>query len=269
MSDDDFLGNFCRLPVYIDSSQCRQGRNFGKILLTNSYFTLEIPVTVRLGEEAENGQLNLHRKKLIAQLMSSYRDYRLKKISTAAWQQETEMCVEQLVSMDENDIEARLFQAQLLITKGRLNEAGWILDHTGELLEEKELYDTPLWAYYLYWATLLPHEEGYAKDIAEEVELIYRKNRKEWRIAWLLLYLSAEYHRSDNARWTFLEKQFRQGCTSPIMYIEALQLLNSNPSLLRRLEAFSVQVIWFGVRQKRLSPELYEQLLYLCTRGKD
>ena len=269
LTDDDFLGNICRLPVYIDSSQCRQGRNFGKVMLSNAYFSLEIPVTVQLGERDAEDNLNPARKKIIARLMNCYRDFRLKKLGTSLWQQESEKCVTRLVAMDENDIEARLFQAQLLITKEQLHEAGWILEHTGELLEQQKLFDTPLWAYYLYLTTLLPHEEGYGKEITREVELIYRKNRREWRVAWLLLYLSPEYDKSDNTKWDFLEKQFRQGCVSPIMYIEALQLLNSNPSLLRKLEAFVVQVLWFGAKQERIGPELLEQLLYLCTRIRE
>lgn len=269
LTDDDFLGNVCRLPVYIDSNQCRPGRNFGKVTLSNSHFSLEIPVTVQLGKRQAERSQNPEKKKIIARLMNSYRDFRLKKQGASLWLNESEKCVAQLVAMDENDMEARLFQAQILITKEQLHEAGWILEHTGELLEQQKLFDTPLWAYYLYLTTLLPHEEGYGKEITGEVELLYRKCRQEWRIAWLLLYLSPEYDKSDNTKWDFLEKQFRQGCTSPIMYIEALQLLNSNPSLLRKWEDFVVQVLWFGAKQERIGPELLEQILYLCTRIKD
>ena len=50
LSDDDFLGNRCRLPVYIDSSICRPGKNFGRIYIYNAYTSLEIPVTVQLGD---------------------------------------------------------------------------------------------------------------------------------------------------------------------------------------------------------------------------
>lgn len=269
LTDDDFLGNICRLPVYIDSSQCRQGRNFGKVTLSNAHFSLEIPVTVGLGrQEAERSQ-NPEKKKIIARLMNNYRDFRLKKLGTSLWLAESEKCVAKLVAMDENDMEARLFQAQILITREQFHEAGWILEHVGELLEQQKLCDTPLWAYYLYLTTLLPQEEGYGKEITREVELVYRKCRQEWRVAWLLLYLSPEYDKSDNTKWDFLEKQFKQGCTSPIMYIEALQLLNSNPSLIRKLEAFVVQVLWFGAKHERIGPELLEQILYLCTRIKD
>ena len=139
LTDDDFLGNICRLPVYIDSSQCRMGKNFGKVMLSNSRCCLEIPVTVRLGEQEAGEHPNMARKQMIAKLMNGYRDFRLKKLGTSLWLKESESCVAQLVAMDENDIEARLFQAQLLITREQLHEAGWILEHTGELLEQQKL----------------------------------------------------------------------------------------------------------------------------------
>lgn len=269
LTDDDFLGNRCRLPLYIDSSLCRQGKNFGAVRLNSSQGCLEIPVTVRLGEAMAGTGFERERKRATVQLMELYQAFRLRKTGTESWLKETGRLVERLVARDENDVEARLFQAQLLITGGRESEAGWILDHAGELLEQSGQYDTALWAYYLYLTTLLPHEESYGKEIASEVEMIYRKNRREWRVAWLLLYLSEEYSRSDSVKWAFLQKQFQYGCRSPILYLEALLLLNNNPSLLRKLEGSTLQVLYYGVRQERLGEELKEQLLYLAGKVRE
>ena len=36
LTDDDFLGNYCRLPVFIDGNLCRKGKNFGEVYLYNS-----------------------------------------------------------------------------------------------------------------------------------------------------------------------------------------------------------------------------------------
>ena len=57
------------------------------------------------------------------------------------------------------------------------------------------------------------------------------------------LYLSEEYNRSASGKWLFLEKQYQYGCTSPVIYLEALALLNSNPALLRKLNGFELQVL--------------------------
>lgn len=267
LTDDDFLGNRCTLPVFIDSSLCRNGRTYGQIFLYNSYVSLTIPVTVRIGEGTAGRAQDMTRKRCTVQLMEFYQAFRTKKISTNTWLKETGKLVEKLVALDENDIAARLFQAQLLITEDSCNEAGWILDHVSELLEKGAGNDT-LYAYYLYLTTLIHREEQYVNRVAAEVEHIYRKNNTDWRVAWLLLYLSEEYHKSVTGKWVFLEKQFAIGCTSPILYIEAVALLNSNPALLRRLGEFEKQVIWYGIRQELLKSEVVEQLLYLAERAK-
>lgn len=269
LTDDDFLGNLCRLPVFIDSSRCRRGRNFGQIFLFNSYVSLTIPVEVRVGDSTLSGRPEGVKKRAVSQLMEFYQDFRLKKINTHTWLKETGKLVERLVTLDEKDVAARLFQAQLLITEERFHEAGWILDHAADLMDEEEEEDEVLRAYYLYLTTLIHREEAYVREAASMVEQLYRRRRNEWRIAWLLLYLSEEYNRTAAGKWMFLEKQFDHGCTSPVIYIEALTLLNNNPPLMRKLEDFELQVLYYGARQESLSDEAVEQLLYLCEKKRD
>lgn len=269
LSDDDFLGNRCRLPVYIDSSLCRQGNNWGVVYLYNAYVSMEIPVAVRLGVSNPRKQTRMAEKKIIARLMEFYQAFRLKKINKNGWLKETGKLVSQLVSMDEENVEARLFQAQMLITEERFHEAGWILDHAAEVMEREKLENTALWAYYLYLTTLIQSEEDYIDWVASEVETIYKRNRREWRVAWLLLYLSEEYNKSASDKWGFLDKQFQYGSTSPVLYIEALNLLNNNASVLRRLDGLSVQVLYFGARHGVLGAEVVEQLLYLMGKVKE
>ena len=121
--------------------------------------------------------------------MKYYEDFRLRKIGTGTWLAETGKLVERMVTMDERDASARLFQAQLLITEERYNEAGWILDHAADMLEEQKAAGGDLWAYYLYLTTLIHRDPQYTRQMAEQVEQIYRYDRTRWRVAWLLLYL--------------------------------------------------------------------------------
>ncbi len=265
LTDDDFLGNYCRLPVFIDGKLCRKGRNYGQIRLYNPYVSLTVPVTVKCGDGIPGNNPELARKRCTVQLMEHYLAFRMKKISTATWLKETHILVDKLVSMDDNDIAAKLFQAQLLITEENFNEAGWILDHVADLLADRQSEGTLL-AYYLYLTTLIHQDMRYIDDVTADVEHIYRQDNSNWRVAWLLLYLSEDYHKSVTGKWVFLEKQFTAGSSSPVLYIEALALLNGNPALLRRLGSFEQQVLYFGVRQGLLRQDVVEQLLYLVKK---
>lgn len=286
ITDDDFLGNYCRLPVYVDGHLLRYGKNYGQITLHNSYTTLTIPVIVRMGE-SHGLAGNAHRegKRVIVQLMEFYQAFRMKKIGTSTWLKETGKLVERMRSLDEKNVVARLFQSQLLITEERYNEAQWLLEHAMELLERKQLHgrkENPvmepgvspeekriLRAYYFYLTTLINREEAYVNRVAEEVGNIYRQDRTCWRVAWLLLYLSEDYNRNVTRKWNFIEKQIDYGCTSPVMNIEALLLLNNNPTFLRKLGEFELQVLSYGAKEEMLSPEVTQQLLYLAGRVKE
>lgn len=267
LTDDDFLGDRCELPVFIDFDQCHNGRNFGEIVLYNSYVALAVPVTVHCGHSAFGTQ-DAERKRCTVRLMEAYQNFRLRKTGTSAWLKETGRLVERLVALNEEDISARLFQAQLLVTEERYNEAGWILDHVAERLEGREDQDTLL-AYYLYLTTLVHGDGEYIDKVAGDVRRIFRRDTSNWRVAWLLLYLSEELNRSDREKWGFLEELFLSGCRSPVLYIEALVPLNANPALLRRLGSFEQQVIYYGVRQGVLKKGVVEQMLYLAGRLKE
>ena len=269
LTDDDFLGNRCRLPVFVDSSLCRRGKNFGQVVLYNSYVYLTIPVMVKVGEIGRAGHADLSRRRITVQLMEFYQAFRTKKISSATWMKESTKLVDRLVAMDENNVPARLFQAQLLISEERYNEAEWLLEHAMSLMEQRQIEDDTLQAYYLYLTTLIHRDEKYVKQITDEVRQIYRKHHTNWRVAWLLLYLAEEYNKSAAVTLSLLEKQFYYGCSSPILYIEALYLLNNNPALLRKLDDFELQVLGYGARQQILGMELVEQLLYLTGKVRE
>lgn len=266
LTDDDFLGNKCRLPVFIDTACCRTGKNYGRVVLYNSYVCITIQVVVKMGETAH---IDLSEKRVTVQLMEFYQAFRMKKISSATWLKESGKLVDKLVTADENNVPARLFQAQLLISEERFNEAEWLLDHAMSVMEQRRSDEGALLAYYLYLTTLIHREEKYVNQIADEVQQIYRRNHNEWRVAWLLLYLSEEYGKSASAKWNFLEKQFYYGCFSPVLYIECIFLLGNNPTLLRRLDKFELQVLYFGAKHQMLGPELVEQIIYLSGKARE
>lgn len=267
ITEDDFLGNRFTLPVYVDSSLLHQGYNFCNVMLKSADTKIEIPVLIlkKQNKEADNGK-NIEKKNNLIKLMRAFEKYRLKDIPKNDWIMETTRIIDRMVTLDEKDIATRLFQAHLLITKEQYNEAGWILEHASDLIEGD--IAPSLEAYYLYLNTLFKKEEGYTGEIGWQVTRIYREHGEEWQVAWLLLFLIEEYKRNPVSRWNLLLKQFESGCTSPLIYLEALILANSNPTLMRNLGAFEIQVLNYGRKKGHIQPELIEQVLYLSERTK-
>lgn len=268
LTEEDFAGNRYSLPVYIDGTQLHAGKNFGAVKFRNAYTAFEIPVEVVQGKmDSLEHEFYLEMEKNIFGLMELYQKFRLKKVNKATWIKETTGFIERMLILDDKEPTVRLFQAQLLITKEQYNEAGWVLEHVGELMGEQAA--PALEAYYLYLNTLLKQEEGYTGEMSWQVTKIYKDYGEDWRVAWLLLFLAGEYRRNPASKWSFLEHQFSNGCTSPLIYMEALQEFNANPTLLRKLGAFELQVLNYGRKKAGFRAEAVEQILYLCERVKD
>ncbi len=265
--DEDFLGNCYRLPFYIAQEKLHGGKNFGKIFLYNSYVRLEVNVIViqRTGAARLSG-IRLQKKHALIELMQYYEAFRTKRISTASWMKETRALVDHLVEMDDKDASFKLFQVQLLITEERYNEAEWLLNKVDELLAGQ--FDPVLYCYYLYLTTLINREEAHIDEVAVQVEKIFAQCADNWRIAWLLLYLSEDYSKSPSRKWLILEEQFRQGCKSPVIYVEAWNLIQTNPTLLMRLDNFEMQVLIYAAKRDLLSAVTIEQIIYLAQKQK-
>ncbi len=266
--DEDFLGNCYRLPFYISAKGLHAGKNYGTIRLYNPYVSLTArivvinkPVTTKIPG------IRRQKKHMILELMQYYEAFRTKKISAASWMKETGQLIEALIQIDDRDPALKLFQVQLLITKERYNEAEWLLKQADAMLEGN--FDPTLYCYYLYLTTLLNRQENYIDEVANQVERIFTQNSHNWRIAWLLLYLAEDYTRSPSRKWLILEEQFKQGCKSPVLYIEAWNLIVANPTLLMRLDAFEIQVLSYAARKELLTADVIEQVVYLAGKQKN
>lgn len=268
LTDDDFLGNGCKVHFSVCRELLHGGNNYDTLLIQTPYDTYSVAVQITVGIPPIHGGKHRAKRQLIVQLMEFYQAFRLKKIGTSTWLKETQKLVEQLLALDDRDASARLFQAQLLISQERYNEAQWILDHAVQLLNPRIEEEPVLWAYQFYLTTLINRDEGYTNEVAVQVEELY-KQYGDWRIAWLLLYLSEEYNKSGSRKWMFLEEQFHRGCSSPVLYIEALLLIHLNPTLFMKLSEFEIQVMLYAARKEALTQDMIRQLQCLVPREKE
>ena len=267
LRDEDFLGNCYRFPFYIVEEKLHAGKNYGKIRFSNAYTSMEVTVLVtRQSVTQKLNRLNRQKKHKILELMQYYEAFRTKKISATSWMNETSGIMDQLLELDENNPAFMLMKVQLLITQERTNEATWLLGQADDVLAGN--YDPTLYCYYMYLSTLLNRTEEYIDEMAGQVEKIFKENTNNWRIAWLLIYLSDDYSRSPSKKWIVLEDQFSKGATSPVLYIEAYHLIRNNPSILMQLGNFEIQVLYYAAKKELLTAEVVEQIIYLAKKQR-
>ncbi len=270
LTGENFLGNYCNLLFYIHLEGLHDGNNYGKIIFSNSFTSFEVTISVKQKAVAQkNTRERRERQRHILSLMEYYQAFRLKQISSATWLKETSRLVDKMLLNNETDTAARLFQAQILITENRVNEARWVLDKAEQLFVKEATYNRDLYAYYLYLTSLNSREEVYVNKVTDMITSMYEETPNDWYIAWLLLFLSEDFSRNSYSKWLFLEEQFYKGANSPLFYIEAFLLMNVAPNFLTKLDAFEVQVLIYGAKKRIISKDLMRQFHYLLEKNKD
>ncbi len=267
LNDDDFLGDRCLFYYYVDKDKLHKGINYGCLRFYNSFMETSVPVEVKVEDEAyKQGQLLRKKQELLVRIMEYYGAFRMKKISTRTWLSKNYEIMENWVEADDADPEPKLYRAHLLITEGRVNEAGMVLDQARNAIMQSRDMDNAVWCYYLYLSTLRGKDEHYVNKIAEEVASSYEKEPDNWRLGWLLLYLAPEYGMSYAKKWMFIKEQFERGCNSPVFYIEALLLIKAEPSLFMELGDFEMQMLRYAAKHDLMTDEMIMQLHYLVPR---
>ncbi len=268
LTEDDFNATTCQIKLKLRTDKLHGGKNFGKIIFENAFTRTELPVTVIASVDDRHPTVDYQEKKmLVVELVKAYENFSCKKITPRAWISETGKIIAKMNALNEKDLEFRLYTAHYYITAGRVNEGKWILDQVAKEVED-EPGDT-LYSYYLYLSTLCSREDSFVNDISERMEGIFRRNPDNWRIAWLLQYISEEYTSSSPRKWMMLEEQFSFGCRSPILYLEAVNLLNETPSILTRLDDFELYVLEYGAKKGVISLNLIDQIVYQAVRVRN
>ncbi|MGN1315013.1 MAG: DUF5717 family protein [Lachnospiraceae bacterium] len=270
LTETDFLGNCCRVPVYLLADRLHQGKNYGQIILEHPYGSIAVQLEIHQNQHhrmkvAIEKRRNLKQMKI--QLTELYVDFRAKRIATSRWRKETEHLLEKMRLMDERNPVNKLFTAHLYISTDKRLEAKWLLDRVEKFMQEDK--DPAAYAYYLYLTTLLREDEEYHLFVKNKVEELHYGKRSSWQIAWLMLYLSHELRSSAQKKWEFLLEIFHLGCTSPVLYTEAVMLLNYQPTLLMELGTVEQRILHFGQRHGMLSGEVKGVLQYLSLKEKE
>ena len=267
-TEDDFLGNVCRIPVYLEPTHMHQGLNYGKVIIKTPRRNIEIPVVAENYVVSTDNNEDYAWLKLTAAITKEYIDFRLGKKDTQGWIEGTMPLVEKMSGTEERKIIANLYLAQLLLAQDRSADAEYLLERVEEWMTEgKQLPE--VYGYYLYLTTLLNRDESYTDKVAHKVKKMFQREQDNFRLAWLMLYLQKNLFFYEDKKWEFLEERYDRGASSPILYVEALQLLWEQPSLLVKLESYEISLLLFAMKHDALNAEIAERIQFLCGREKE
>lgn len=253
---DDFIGKTYLYEYIIDASAMHAGRNFGRIYIDGVYqsFTIDITAGVR-DDDGSISDIAVTKdiKECMVGIMELYTSFRLKRIVTGVWANETISILNHLHALMPDEHMYELMKAQAFIINRQRQEAKWILDDFKHSNPDKK---APIWGYYLYLMTLLEREPSYVDNMTHEVELIFYENPDSVLLFWVLLFLRDQYFDDSAGKLKDIKYWVLRGCSSPYLYIEAYYLISLDPYLIKELSVFELRILSWAVKEKALTKEL-------------
>lgn len=267
---EDFIGSSYQLAYYIDKDSMHAGNNYGRLKLSSIYQTIEIDICATFNEKKEkvSESVNDQIKECQAGIMELYQAYRLKRIVTGVWANETIEILNRLRTLVPDDPMYELMKAQAYIINRQRQEAEWILEQF-----KREWFDhkAPLWGYYLYLMTLLEREPSYVDRMTREIEVIFHENPDSVLLFWVLSFLQEQYFNNNARKLKAIEYWCNKGCYSPYLYIEAYYLIWQDPYLLTKLDDFEIRVLRWAIRHHAMTKDIAVQIFQIVetTKGFD
>ena len=264
---EDCSGKQFEFQYLIRHEQLHAGNNYGCIRFKTIQETLECRIQVTMEKRPDDTKLEV--KRCISELIKKYLEFRLKNNGVERWADASLQLIERARSFDDSNLFLKLFQAQVCISRKRDAEAEWLLAEVSEPVLAKREEDIELYCYYLYIRTLQRRELDFTIQSLNTIRKYYESGHDSWKLLWLLLYMDNNFENNKSLKLTRIKEQYKLGCSSPLMYYEALYVLNRNPGLLRVLNKFELQVLSFGSKHQAIQLRLAVQIAELALLEKE
>lgn len=265
---DRFIGNTYQISYNIDRKQLKYGINYGNIYIKTADQTLKVHIVVKWKRDTIKNSDKRRYQRLEYRIVDNYLSFRLNRIKISEYLIEADAIIRKLPGPEVNHVK-ELMRIHLSIISGKNKLAEELLADLAAvegILKKKSSFE---YCCYLYLDALYKKEEAAIDLAARTIRSYYERNPRDWRLLWLLLYLDRKYEKNRTAKLQDMKEQFELGCRSPILYYEAIGVVNEDAYLLRELNEFELQVLNFGIKNWMLKKETAQQYIYLVGKKKN
>lgn len=153
------------------------------------------------------------------------------------------------------DVFIRLLEAEYLLATGKRERAASLIDAVREqVLAERE---TQVMNYCLfqYVQVSLSGDEAQREAFLRLLRRYFAGEQGNFYLYMMILRLDPELSGDPAAVYADLRRQFREGCASPFLYLEACRILAEEPGFFRGIEPFESHALYFGAKRGLISEE--------------
>ena len=259
LTDEDFTGDAAEIPYVIEREALLPGENLGEIIIHDRLDEIHIPVCVNVpGREVDNSE---HKNRSL--LMKLYLAYRTGAMTLGDFVSDAEKLINNIISVRPDDLEYRLYQAQLLLVQKHFEEAQGILDRVAILADENGV-SVEQEAYRLYMQSICADDDDYKNRLSAHVEDLYHNDEGNWRLAWAYMSMDSGFMGNDKKKWRLIREQYlKYKNASPVMLLEAYSILMQEPKRMDEIGDFEKALMRFALKRHIMTKEMKERFALL------
>lgn len=267
ITSDMFAGNSLEYNYYINHALLLNGTNTAKIIFRTHNQSVEFVINV---DNRIKGRKSRERAdRYYCEFYRCYLEMKLNQINKNEWADKALGIINVLKEFDQEDIFPILLQANVLLHMGNFKEAGKLIEEVApEIIQNRE-NKVELYCYFLYLRALEKNDPVNTHEIVQRMKEYYENGYDNYRILLLMLYLEGNYENNRSLVYARLKEQYLKGSRSPLLYFEALKILNEAPELLRLFNSFEIQVLNFGAKNQKIDRALEERLTEVALGEKE
>lgn len=252
-----------QLKVLIERDRLCIGENKGEIIISdfNNEIIIPVEVNIRKGSRVITDLV----RKLRMDIMELYIEYRLGHMDKMSWLKACNSIIGAALISEPDNIEYRLYQVHIMLLEKRLEDASRNLEFTGALINTEQYEDTIV-AYYNYLKYISTDDADMMEQLTRENELMYVRNVESWRLAWLLMYMKDDYAKDASLRYELVKGQYESGNASPVMFLEALNVIIESPQIMNELSEFEFAILSFVIKHGVMTKEIRNRFVFIASR---
>lgn len=265
----DFEADRYDLRFKIHPERMHRGKNFGAIRLLTVHGDVVIRIEAMGAGSFERTESEAAISKAgINRYLKLREDYESGSYETAQTLNKLQKELDAIRGANGNSLLLTLFQAETYLDAGRLDQAALCLDDIeSQIVFERERVGT-LYCFYQY----LRYRTNPDPDKKDALLRLFRKklDHKKGRFYLQLLMLKTEPSIADEAGTLFesFKQQYKNGCSSPFLYIETCRLLENHPELLTVMDAFEIHALYYGANHGMIGEALASVIASLASGSK-
>lgn len=269
LTQEDFVGNECAVSFVVNPEKLGPGFHTGRLVFHFGTKETSCDILVRTGKQEEKRAWErLESKRMTAQLMHLYMDYVTGSQDSSTCLYKAEKLIERMNAQYGRNVQARLYQAHVLLEQERENEAGWVLSHVENMLEqEREKISDSVYAYYLYLTARLQQERH--REALRQLQDMTLQGRGGAQAVCFYFRLLPRSEEGEVKRFAVYEEAFYKGTASPLLLREAWRILEESMAYLTKLGKFEIALLRFAMRYGLYTENAAMQVNYLVKRKKD